>query len=307
MNITVDPATNRVNGWTFDANGNVTAKPGFSGSYDVENRLQWGSGPGGEEYYGYGADNRRVYQSKLVNAGSGATQELVTFWSVGKRAGRFELVWNGTTGFKFRTLEQNVWFGGKPLKLGSQTNVVADRLGSIRREAKDFFPYGQERTVTAGETEKYATYMHDGRTDLAYADQRYYAPGTGRFMTADPAEDGLNWYAYVGGDPVNGSDLRGLAAGCTDLRADVESRGGSVSSCIDLPIGKTLGELMQWAAAAIADPSISVSQANEEVPELVRSYVWAARALEFGGSNAVNPNSCWAMYGPGPSPYVGLR
>ena len=46
MNITVNSANNRVNGWSYDANGNTTGKPGFSGSYDVENRLQWGSGPG---------------------------------------------------------------------------------------------------------------------------------------------------------------------------------------------------------------------------------------------------------------------
>ena len=139
----------------------------------------------------------------------GSTQELVTFWSGGKRAARYELAWSGAT-FAFKTLETNVYFGGKPLRLGTQTNVVTDRLGSVRREAKDFFPYGQERTVTAGETEKYATYMHDGRTDLAYADQRYYATGAGRFMTADPAGSGLNWYGYVGGDPVNYSDPLGL-------------------------------------------------------------------------------------------------
>ena len=29
-------------------------------------------------------------------------------------------------------------------------------------------------------------------------------------MTADPAGSGLNWYAYTGGDPVNGSDPSGL-------------------------------------------------------------------------------------------------
>ena len=141
-----------MNSWSYDANGNTTGKPGFSGSYDVENRLQVANAASSsEEYYGYGADNRRVYQGRSI-AGTGATQELVTFWSGGKR------------------------------------------------------------TVTPGETEKYATYMHDGRTDLAYADQRYYATGAGRFMTADPAGDGLNWYAYVGGDPVNGSDPRGLTA-----------------------------------------------------------------------------------------------
>ena len=183
----------------------------------------------------YGADSRRLYQSKLLNAGTGATQEVVTFWSGGKRAGRFELAWSGTTSFVFKTMETNVYFGGKPLRLGAETNVVADRLGSVRRTAKDYFPYGQENpTTTAGEKEKYATYMHDGRTDLAYADQRYYATGAGRFMTADPAGDGLNWYSYVGGDPVNGSDPRGLvASNCAEIRAEVEAGGGTVSGCVD--------------------------------------------------------------------------
>ena len=44
MSVAVNAATNRVNGWSYDANGNTTGKPGFTGSYDVENRLQWGWG-----------------------------------------------------------------------------------------------------------------------------------------------------------------------------------------------------------------------------------------------------------------------
>ncbi len=234
MSVAVNAATNRVNGWNYDANGNTTGKPGFTGSYDVENRLQVANAgtPTLQEYYGYGADNRRVYQGRLdTRPGSlpGATQELVTFWSGGKRAARYELAWSGAT-FAFKTLETNVYFGGKPLRLGTQTNVVTDRLGSVRREAKDFFPYGQERTVTAGETEKYATYMHDGRTDLAYADQRYYATGAGRFMTADPAGSGLNWYAYVGGDPVNNADPSGLST----ISRICPTYGQNVGGCFDV-------------------------------------------------------------------------
>jgi hypothetical protein len=48
--------------------------------------------------------------------------------------------------------------------------------------------------------------------------QRYYSPGSGRFMTSDPyvASGGVsspgswNRYAYVDGDPVNWMDPRGL-------------------------------------------------------------------------------------------------
>ncbi|MCK4516972.1 MAG: RHS repeat-associated core domain-containing protein, partial [Spirochaetaceae bacterium] len=48
-----------------------------------------------------------------------------------------------------------------------------------------------------------------GLVDYGYRD---YAPRLARFTTVDPIRDGRNWYAYVGGDPVNRVDLWGLEA-----------------------------------------------------------------------------------------------
>lgn len=47
---------------------------------------------------------------------------------------------------------------------------------------------------------------------LYYYKARMYAPGVGRFLQPDPTgyADGMNLYAYVGGDPMNGSDPTGL-------------------------------------------------------------------------------------------------
>lgn len=72
------------------------------------------------------------------------------------------------------------------------------------------------------------TPVYDG-TAVGLLDQRYYATGAGRFMTADPykASAGVgepgswNRYAYVEGDPVNFADVAGLARGA--VKADFET------------------------------------------------------------------------------------
>ncbi|MFK0731931.1 MAG: RHS repeat-associated core domain-containing protein [Gloeotrichia echinulata HAB0833] len=60
---------------------------------------------------------------------------------------------------------------------------------------------------------RYSGKERDAATGLYYYGARYYAPWLGRWMSCDPAGtvDGLNLYAFVGGNPTSFTDISGEA------------------------------------------------------------------------------------------------
>ena len=101
------------------------------------------------------------------------------------------------------------YFAGRKLQ-------YEDRLGS-KDPGPGYYPYGEQIAATANPADKFATYHRDA-TGLDYADQRYYHSASGRFVSSDPYQasagttEPTSWNrtAYVGNDPVNFRDSRGL-------------------------------------------------------------------------------------------------
>ena len=84
----------------------------------------------------------------------------------------------------------------------------------------DYTPFGTLATSDAPVPNRllYAGRESDDETQLYYNRARYYDPTVGRFISEDPAglSAGINLYAYVGNDPVNGRDPSGLCGGSGD-------------------------------------------------------------------------------------------
>src|SRR5205823_4727794 len=73
---------------------------------------------------------------------------------------------------------------------------------------------------TAVNSLQYTGRDYDPETGLRYYRARYYDSGAGRFLGEDPARfaAGVNFYAYVGGNPINLVDPYGLCPPQQDIK-----------------------------------------------------------------------------------------
>jgi RHS repeat-associated protein len=210
LSIAVDPATNRIIGQFYDANGNQQS---LTYTYDVENRIVGAAGV----QYAYDSQNKRIWKGTIDINGNLSAQEAYFYGVDGQKLGTYAL--NLSTNLTCTPSNLAVYFGAKRVGTidgtGGSSAFVTDRLGSHG----SYYPYGEEKTTPLPNDEvKFATYTRDSATGLDYADQRYYSSQFGRFLSPDPHDGsavpkdpgGWNRYDYVGNDPVNFGDPSGL-------------------------------------------------------------------------------------------------
>lgn len=192
----------------YDARGNLTSSGSSSFAYSSENFLK--TGPSATlDYDPVG----RLYQT------------------VGSITTRFQYdgadliaEYNGSNGLQRRyvhgpnTDNPILWYEGtgltdkRYLTTDERGSVVAVSNGSgTVTNINNYDEFGIPASANVGRFQ-YTGQIWLPELGLYYYKARIYSPTLGRFMQTDPTgySDGINWYNYVKGDPVNYSDPTGL-------------------------------------------------------------------------------------------------
>lgn len=240
--VTATPVNIAVNGFIYDAAGDVTNDNLNQYLYDAEGRIcAVSSRVGGATGYIYGADGTRVAKGTItswscdpsVNGFTpvsdyilGPSNEQVTELDMDPNQG--VMAWQHT----------NVWAGGKLLATYAANGLhfyFDDPLGT-RRAQTDYagvleqtcqsLPFGDGETCATTPTEHLFTGKErDQESGNDYFGARYYASSMGRFMSPDWDSDPfpipyasledpqtLNLYSYVQNNPMSSRDPDGHAS-----------------------------------------------------------------------------------------------
>ena len=200
--------------YTYNTNGAITAitengelKKSFE--YDGFGRLSRALVDGTESEYTYNGDNLR--QTKSVDGA------LTTHILDGANVVA-DISDSGTKTFvRGNSLELFKTQGGSTKTyLNSYPRNDVSALVDSDGSTSDYIytAYG-EKIGTNDNTENpfgYCGEYFDTETGLVYLRNRYYDPTMHRFISEDPAKDGLNWYAYAGCSPTKYVDPLGLSS-----------------------------------------------------------------------------------------------
>jgi RHS repeat-associated protein len=228
----VSTTTNRITdtGYSYDANGNMTADGRNALAYDAENRLITNTYQGATTAYAHDGAGLRV--KKCAPNCTSPTSTTVYVFSGAKVIAEYEngaAVGSPTREYIYSGSALIAIHEGSSLKYQMadhlSARVVTDGNGNVL-EQRAHFSYGELWYAKDGagnnitpDRWQFTSYERDAESLNDYAIFRSYINRFGRFNQPDPVSgsitnpQSLNRYAYVQNDPVNLTDPLGLWVG----------------------------------------------------------------------------------------------
>lgn len=213
-------------GFSYDARGNLTSDGTNSFTYTAENLLKTAPGGATLAYDPLG----RLYETAKSSVTTRFLYDGIDL--VGE--------YNGSNVVQRRYVHGPgidnpiVWYEGSAIDGTTRRFLMADERGSVvsitdsSNATLHINAYDEYGIPAPGNVGRFG---YTGQTWLPevgmwYYKARIYSPTLGRFMQTDPIgyEDGMNWYNYVGSDPVNFVDPTGLKLvwNCVGLTGDMQ-------------------------------------------------------------------------------------
>ncbi|WP_084545442.1 RHS repeat-associated core domain-containing protein [Cupriavidus malaysiensis] len=213
---------------TYDRNGNLTGDGTWTYAYDLDNRLRTATRAGTSATLDYDPEGRMI---RTTINGTATTllyngQDLAAEYNAAGAVVRRYVFGPGID-------EPLVQYEGPGT--ASKSWLYANQQGSIvalanssgaTTSSQAYGPFGETEGTPASRF-GYTGQQYLAPLGLYYYKARMYSPVLGRFLQTDPIgyKDDLNWYAYVGNNPINATDPSGLAALCsTNNLMGVESK-----------------------------------------------------------------------------------
>lgn len=265
--LTVDPATNHISGFGYDANGNLIHDgPSNSNTYtfDAENRMVKSVVGTTTTNYSYDGSNLRVVKDSTAYIYSGAKVIAEYASGAAPTSPSKEYIYSGSR------LVTSVASGILTYHHGDHLSnrLETDANGNVVRTFCNL-PFGDIWYENTGTDKwKFTTFERDSETSFDYAVSRFYASGYGRFLTPDLLggtsrnPQSLNRYAYVQNDPTDSIDPLGLSRCNFNIGIDnsaglnpgqigeIENRINQIFSATNDPNGNTVGAVFNFSGKA---------------------------------------------------------